>query len=96
MLITVVNGVYRPTYNWRSPHCSEIGVIFTNRSIPIPIFYAFTGSTICSLRGDSGGLMHEEEFEDGASMNAEEEEAGAGPFLIKGPLHTWSAKGQDL
>ena len=31
-----------------------------------------------ALRGDSGGLMHEEDFEDAASMNAEEEEAGVG------------------
>ena len=35
------------------------------------------GSRGAHPRGDSGGLMHEEEFED-ASMNADEEEAGVG------------------
>lgn len=52
---------------------NPIGVMFTNQS------RRFTpgGSRGAHPRGDSGGLMHEEEFED-ASMNAEEEEAGVG------------------
>jgi hypothetical protein len=29
--ITIVNGVYKPTYNWGAPSCTDITILYTTR-----------------------------------------------------------------
>ena len=35
VLITIVTGVYKPTYNWGASHCIELGYQHLNASVGI-------------------------------------------------------------